>query len=141
MHDRSKNWLKFKCVQEQELVIVGYTEPQGSRIGFGSLLLGYYKKGSLQYAGKVGTGFNDDFLASFSKKLKKIKIKKNPFSDKSLNTKEIHFVKPKYVGQIGFEEWTNDNKLRQPRFLGLRDDKDPKKVEKETPKQALKRNV
>lgn len=134
VHKRSKNWLKFKCVANQELVIVGYTEPQGSRIGFGALLLGYYKNGKLFFAGKVGTGFNDQFLATFSKKLKKIEITENSLvNKKDVEKKRVHFVQPKYVAEIGFEEWTKDNKLRQPRFLGLREDKDPKKVIKETP--------
>lgn len=134
-HRRSKNWLKFKCVANQELVIAGYTEPQKSRVGFGSLLLGYYKDGKLHYAGKVGTGFSDTFLQEFYKKLQKIEIKKNPFTTKSMQANDVHFVQPKYVAEIGFEEWTKDNKLRQPRFQGLRYDKDPKTVVKETPKQ------
>lgn len=134
-HKRSKNWLKFKCVANQELVIGGYTEPQKSRIGFGSLLLGYYHNDELHYAGKVGTGFSDQFLDDFSKKLQKITIKKNPFSSKSMESKNVHFVKPIYVAEIGFEEWTKDNKLRQPRFQGMRYDKDPKDVVKETAKE------
>lgn len=124
VHKRSLNWLKFKCVANQELVIGGYTDPQRSRIGFGSLLLGYYKDKKLIYAGKVGTGFNEDFLNNFLDKLKKIEIKKNPFEKKSIKeSKNMHFVKPIYVAEIGFEEWTKDNKLRQPRFQGLRYDK------------------
>ncbi len=134
VHKRSPNWLKFKCVKDQELVIGGYTEPQRSRVGFGSLLLGYYKNGKLHYAGKVGTGFNDKFLKEFSKKLEKIETKKNPFTSKEMEAKDVHFVKPKYVAAIGFENWTKDNKLRQPRFQGLRYDKDPKDVVQELPK-------
>jgi len=138
VHSRSKNWLKFKCIKQQELVICGYTEPEGSRIGFGSLLVGYYKNENLIYAGKVGTGYTDDFLKKFSKKLKKIETKKNPFKYKDrVKDENVHFVKPKLVAEIGFEEWTKDNKLRQPRFLGIREDKDPKDVVKETPKRIV----
>ncbi len=138
VHIRSPNWLKFKCIQDQELVIGGYTEPKQSRIGFGSLLLGYYKEGKLIYAGKVGTGFSDDFLKKFSKELKKIEITKNCFSSKSMEGDDVHFVKPKYVAAIGFENWTKDNKLRQPRFQGLRYDKNAKDVVKEVPKKVRK---
>lgn len=136
VHMRSPNWLKFKCVKEQELVIGGYTQPRGSRVGFGSLLLGYYEKGKLRYAGKVGTGFNNEFLKKFSKKLQRIAIKKNPFTPHE-DIKDAHFVKPLLVAEIGFEEWTKDSKLRQPRFLGVRDDKNPKNVIKETPKKIV----
>ncbi|MGB8367641.1 MAG: non-homologous end-joining DNA ligase [Candidatus Babeliales bacterium] len=131
---RSKNWLKFKCVANQELVIGGYTKPQKSRIGFGALLMGYYKNDVFHYAGKVGTRFSDSFLKEFSKKLKKTTIKKNPFSSKEMEDEDVNFVKPHYVAEIGFEEWTRDNKLRQARFLGLRYDKAAKKVVKEEAK-------
>jgi bifunctional non-homologous end joining protein LigD len=136
-HKRSRNWLKFKCVANQELVIAGYTDPAGSRTGFGALLMGYYKNGALHFAGKVGTGFSTQFLQEFGKKLQKIEITKNPFSSHNLkrsNLDTIHFVKPIYVAEIGFEEWTRDNKLRQPRFLGLRPDKKAKDVVKEEPR-------
>lgn len=132
VHERSANWLKFKCVQEQELVICGYTEPRQSRIGFGALLVGYYIGKKLYYAGKVGTGYNNAFLHVFSKKLKKIEIKHNPFEHpESVQEQHVHFVKPYHVGQFGFEEWTKDNKLRQGRFLGLRDDKKASDVAQE----------
>lgn len=138
VHARSTDWLKFKCVKGQELVIGGYTEPQRSRAGFGSLLLGYYKGKQLIYAGRVGTGFSDSFLKEFSKKLKKIETKKNYFSSKSAEGKDVHFVRPKYVAEIGFENWTKDNKLRQARFQGIRYDKSPKSVVKEVPKDIYK---
>lgn len=134
VHIRSKNWLKFKCVANQELVIGGYTEPENSRHGFGALLLGYYKGTKLHYAGKVGTGFSDDFLKEFSKALEKITIQKNPFTSKNVERKDVHFVEPHYVAEIGFEEWTKDNKLRQARFLGLRTDKSAKDVVQEKAK-------
>ena len=138
VHIRSQTWLKFKCIKQQELVIAGYTEPQGSRIGFGALLVGYYKNNALHYAGKVGTGYTDEFLAILSKKLKKLEIVKNPFSNKqAIKDINVHFVNPKLVAEIGFEEWTKDSKLRQPRFLGLREDKNPKEVRKEILKKIV----
>ena len=134
VHFRSPDWLKFKCVADQELVIGGYTEPQRSRVGFGSLLLGYYKNNKFIFAGKVGTGFSDKFLKDFSKKLKKIQTIKNPFSSKSMVEPGVHFVKPFYVAEIGFEQWTKTNMLRQPRFQGLRYDKSAQEVVREIPK-------
>jgi DNA ligase D-like protein (predicted ligase) len=143
VHFRSKNWLKFKCIEEQEFVVGGYTDPQGSRVGFGALLLGYFKDDKFMYCGKLGTGFNDAFLESFSKKMQKIEIKKNPFANKKLLdvTKHVHFVEPQLVVEVGFEEWTKDNKLRQPRLLGIRLDKDAKDVVKETPKSIVPKDV
>ncbi len=133
VHVRSMSWLKFKCVANQELVIGGYTDPQRSRIGFGALLLGYYDKtGKLHYAGKVGTGFNDQLLISLSKKLKVLEITKSPFkSHEAIKETSVHWVKPELVAEIGFTEWTNDNKLRHPRFEGLRYDKAARDVRQE----------
>ena len=129
-HKRSSKWLKFKCVHQQEFVIGGYTDPHGERLGFGALLIGYYQDEKLQFAGKVGTGYDDDFLRSFSKKMQKISVKDNPFNEET-GEKNVHFIKPRLIAEIGFTEWTDDNKLRHPRFLGLRDDKSPKKVVRE----------
>lgn len=133
MHIRSTSWLKFKCVANQELVIGGFTDPQGSRIGFGALLLGYYDdKGNLYYAGKVGTGFDDALLASLGADLKKIEIAHCPFtSPERIKEHRAHWVKPKIVAEIGFTEWTADNKLRHPRFEGLRYDKSARAVRQE----------
>jgi len=131
VHSRSSQWLKFKCIHEQELVVAGFTEPRGSRAGFGALLLGYYQQKRLRYAGKVGTGFDDQTLTDLRKRLDKLEIEKNPFSADVGRGETVHWVKPRLVAQIGFTEWTGDNKLRHPRFLGLRRDKDPKKVTKE----------
>lgn len=128
---RSRKWLKFKCTKGQELVIGGYTNPGGSRVGFGALLLGFYKDGSLHYAGKVGTGFNDEVLKSLSKKMKKLEQQKSHFVDYDGSYKNVHWVKPMLVAELKFTEWTTDNKLRHPSFEGLRDDKDPKTVVKE----------
>ncbi|HYY35901.1 MAG TPA: non-homologous end-joining DNA ligase [Candidatus Binatia bacterium] len=131
VHTRSRDWLKFKCVNEQEFVIGGYTEPQGSRIGFGALLVGYYKGKQLKYAGMVGTGYDDKLLRDLGKKLRKIENEDPPFSKDSLPKKNVHWVKPRLVGQVGFTEWTGDGKLRHPRFKGLRRDKKPKEVVRE----------
>ncbi len=121
-HSRSRDWLKFKCSAGQELVIGGFTEPKGSRIGFGALLLGYYDAGALRYAGKVGTGFDDDFLAAFRDRLDGILCEASPFAD-DVNESGAHWVAPEIVAEIGFTEWTSGGKLRHPRFLGLRRDK------------------
>jgi len=128
---RSKKWLKFKCVNQQELVIGGYTDPEGERIGFGALLVGFYEDGNLKYAGKVGTGYDDETLKELSKKMRKIKKKKPPFGKGKLPSKNVHWIKPNLVAEIGFTEWTKGDKLRHPRYLGLRDDKDPEDVVKE----------
>jgi bifunctional non-homologous end joining protein LigD len=131
VHGRSKKWLKFKCVSQQEFVIGGYTEPKGERIGFGALLIGYYENKSLKYAGKVGTGYNDKLLKTLTKKLENRERKTSPFSSDDIREKNVHWVTPELVGEIGFTEWTSEGKLRHPRFLGLRDDKNPKRVVKE----------
>jgi DNA ligase D-like protein (predicted ligase) len=134
---RSKDWLKFKCIHEQEFVIGGYTDPQGSRTGFGALLIGYYEGKEFKYAGKVGTGYDEELLESLGAKLKKLERKKCPFaSDEDLPKKNVHWVHPKIVAQIEFMEWTQYGKLRHPSFLYLRTDKKPKDVIKEKPKKV-----
>ncbi len=134
VHSRSRQWLKFKCSHGQELVIGGFTEPQGEREGFGAMLVGYYHDGKLQYAGKVGTGFDDAFLRKWRQKFNKIEQKNSPFANyKKSKDGQNHWIKPQYVGQFGFTEWTKTNKLRHPRFLGMRDDKNAKEVVKENP--------
>jgi DNA ligase D-like protein (predicted ligase) len=127
---RSRDWLKFKCVSEQELVIGGYTEPGGARKGFGALLLGYYDKGELIYAGKVGTGFNEETLRTLGASLVSLKQEGSPFT-KVIKGSGIHWVKPLLVGQVGFSEWTRYGMLRHPRFKGLRRDKVAQEVVKE----------
>ena len=134
VHSRSKKWLKFKCSHGQEFVIVGFTDPEGSRKGFGALLIGYHDdNGDLRYAGKVGTGYDDDFLESFGETLKSIERKTPPVAaeDDPPSSSSVHWVTPKYVGEVGFTEWTDDGKLRHPRFLGLRRDKDPEEIVRE----------
>lgn len=133
VHSRSRNWLKFKCVNRQELVIGGYTEPKGSRSGFGALLLGYYEDDSLRYAGKVGTGFDDATLKRLGKKLQKLERDRSPYADSVQRRKGVHWVRPKLVAEIGFTEWTRKGRLRHPRFLGLRDDKKAEEVVREKP--------
>lgn len=129
-HRRSDDWLKFKCIGQQEFVIGGYTEPHGKRTGFGALLLGYYDHGRLRYAGKVGTGFSDRTLTQLMEKLKPIEQKTSSFSEQ-VREKEVHWVEPALVAEIGFENWTTEGRLRQPRYRGLRYDKNPKDVVRE----------
>ncbi len=131
VHARSKKWLKFKCVHQQEFVIGGYTDPEGERIGFGALLIGYYEDGKLKFAGRVGTGFDDEFLDFLHDKMKKREQKTCPFDSYDASEKNTHWIKPELVGEVGFTEWTQHGKLRHPRFLGLRKDKDAKDVHRE----------
>jgi bifunctional non-homologous end joining protein LigD len=133
-HRRSPDWLKFKCVNEQELVIGGYTDPKGSRAGFGALLLGYYEGKALKYAGLVGTGFSQQLLRDLKQKLEAIEVDEPPFSRDGLPRANVHWVKPRLVAQVGFMEWTPTGKLRHPRFLGLREDKAAADVVREKPK-------
>jgi bifunctional non-homologous end joining protein LigD len=130
---RSRDWLKLKCVWEQELVIGGYTDPGGSRTDFGALLVGYYDDGRLRYAGKVGTGYTAATLASLGPRLRALETAESPFVDARPVPRGAHWTKPELVAQIAFAEWTRDGRLRQPRFLGLRDDKGPKEVVRERP--------
>jgi bifunctional non-homologous end joining protein LigD len=130
---RSKNWLKLKCVWEQEFVIGGFTEPAGSRTDFGALLVGYYERGSLRYAGKVGTGYTQATLHDLGLRLRTLETAESAFVDARPVPRRAHWTRPVLVAQIGFAEWTNDARLRQPRFLGLRDDKSPADVVRERP--------
>jgi bifunctional non-homologous end joining protein LigD len=132
VHRRSPDWLKFKCVNQQEFVIGGYTDPRGSRFGFGALLLGYYDGGKLKYAGLVGTGYNETTLRELTKRLAALQRQQSPFAKNDLPAKHVHWVQPKLVAEVGFTEWTRAGSLRHPRFLGLRRDKKPKEVVRET---------
>ena len=118
---------------EQELVIGGYTEPAGARTDFGALLVGYYEDGRLRYAGKVGTGYSAETLAKLGARLRKLETRDSPFVDARPVPRGTHWTRPKLVAQIGFAEWTAEGRLRQPRFLGLRDDKPPADVVRERP--------
>jgi bifunctional non-homologous end joining protein LigD len=124
---RSTNWLKVKVHQEDEFVIGGFTKPAGTRKHFGALLLGAYQGGKLHYVGKVGTGFDEDLLASLFKKFTPLKIGRSTFVDPP-RERDVTYIQPKLVAQISFQEWTADMKLRQPVFLGLREDKKPAEV-------------
>jgi DNA ligase D-like protein (predicted ligase) len=128
---RSKDWLKLKCVWEQEFVVGGYTDPAGSRTDFGALLVGYYEQGSLRYAGKVGTGYTKATLRELGIRLRKLETAAAPFVDARPVPRGTHWTRPELVAQVGFAEWTSDARLRQPRFLGLRDDKNPAEVVRE----------
>ncbi len=130
---RSRDWLKLKCVWEQELVIGGYTDPAGSRTDFGALLVGYYDGGRLRYAGKVGTGYTTATLRDLGARLRELETPEPPFVDARPIPRGTHWVRPELVAQIGFAEWTNDGRLRQARFLGMRDDKRPAEVVREQP--------
>ncbi len=141
---RSSAWIKLKSVTEQEFVIGGYTPPAGSRKYFGAIIVGYYDKGKLKFAGKVGSGFTEKSLSMLHKKFRLEERDDCPFVDlpsKSAGQwsqgitpsmmNKMHWVNPEFVAQIKFSEWTRDNKLRQPVFLGLREDKDQREVVRE----------
>jgi bifunctional non-homologous end joining protein LigD len=135
---RSRDWLKLKCLFEQETVIGGFTEPQRSRVGLGALLVGYHDEGgALRYAGKVGTGFDTRTLRDLRARLEALEVADAPFAEpvKPL-PKGTHWVAPELVAQIAFAEWTGAGRLRQPRFLGLREDKRPRDVVRERPAPA-----
>jgi bifunctional non-homologous end joining protein LigD len=131
---RSKDWLKLKCTRGQELVIGGYTDPAGSRTDFGALLVGYYDNGRLVYAGKVGTGYSKAMLRTLGARLRALETPTSPFIEVRPTPRGTHWTRPELVAQVGFAEWTGDGRLRQPRFLGLRDDKPPADVIREEPR-------
>jgi bifunctional non-homologous end joining protein LigD len=127
---RSREWLKVKVHREQEFVIGGFTEPKGSRVEFGALLLGVYDKGVLRYVGKVGTGFDSQILRDLRERFQPLIRQKSTFHER-LNERDVTFLKPELVAQISFTEWTADGKLRHPVYLGLRDDKSAREVRRE----------
>ena len=134
---RSDRWVKIKCVNKQEFVIGGFTEPQRSRVGLGALLVGYYSADNkkLLYAGKVGTGYTNDMLLDLRKRLDKLKTPFSPFDEGGPGWgSPVHWVRPKLVAEIAFAEWTQNDLLRQPRFEGLRPDKQPQDCHRERPK-------
>jgi bifunctional non-homologous end joining protein LigD len=130
---RSSDWRKLKCHAEQELVIGGFTAPQGSRTDFGALLVGYHEDGELRYAGKVGTGFDHATLSELGGQLRALVRDDAPFVDVHPIPRGTQWVEPELVAQIGFTEWTRDGRLRHPRYLGLRDDKPAREVVRERP--------
>lgn len=141
---RSGAWIKLKCVNEQEFVIGGFTPPQGARKHFGALLVGYYEKKKLLFAGKVGTGFDTKTLSALAKQFGKEEREDCPFADLPSKQggqwvlgitpammRKVTWLNPRFVAQVKFAEWTRDGKLRQPVFLGLREDKDAAAVRRE----------
>jgi bifunctional non-homologous end joining protein LigD len=131
---RSPDWIKLKCSSRQEFVIGGYTDPKGSRVGIGSLLLGVHdEKGELIYAGKVGTGFNDRMLVDMLQRLKPLRVDKRPFKDPTENDRLAHWVKPVLLAEVTFSEWTKDGHVRHPVFHSLRSDKPAKAIIREKP--------
>src|SRR5712692_6929546 len=130
---RGADWLKIKCVKRQEVVIGGYTDPEGSRIGIGALLVGLYGDGRLVYAGKVGTGFGQKTLRALKKRLAPLEQKACPFATCPTGVGRPHWVKPELVAEVSFSEWTADGKMRHPSFQGLREDKPATSVVRELP--------
>ena len=128
---RTRDWLKIKTGMRQEVVIGGFTKPQGSRAYLGALLVGVYKKGKLVYAGHVGGGFNREGLKEMYEKLKKITVSKSAFAIEPHPNTPVTWVRPKLVCEVKFAEWTEDGMLRQPVFMGIRVDKSPKQVVRE----------
>jgi bifunctional non-homologous end joining protein LigD len=132
---RSKDWLKVKCLQRQELVIGGFTDPEGARAGLGALLLGFYEDGRLVYAGKVGTGFTAQVLVDLRRRLERSERQSPPFVNppRGADARGAHWVQPKLVCEVAFTEWTRDGHLRHPTFQGLREDKPAREVRRELP--------
>jgi len=132
-HRRSKHWLKMKIEASQELVVGGFTDPQGARVGLGALLVGYYHGEDFVFAGKIGTGFDTRLLLDLRKRLDALEIAKTPFTiAKGLPRLRAHWVRPSIVVQVSFIEWTGNNKLRHPRLIGVRFDKAPREVVRES---------
>jgi bifunctional non-homologous end joining protein LigD len=131
-HKRSKQWLKMKIEASQELVVGGFTDPQGKRVGLGALLVGFYAGDDLVFAGKVGTGFDTKLLLELRARLDKLAIDRSPFTRAvGLPKLRVHWVKPEVVVQVSFMEWTGHDKLRHPRLIGVRDDKAARDVVRE----------
>jgi bifunctional non-homologous end joining protein LigD len=126
--NRSRNWLKLKIEFRQEFVVGGYTEPRNSREHIGALLLGYFDKDRFIYVGHTGGGFTRKGLAEMYHRLKPLERKTSPFEETPKTNEKAHWVKPEIVVEVKFNEWTADRRLRQPIFLGVRDDKDPEEV-------------
>jgi bifunctional non-homologous end joining protein LigD len=132
---RHGEWLKTKCVLEQEFVVGGFTDPEGARAGIGALLIGCYQAGKLVFSGRVGTGFSQKFALELRKRLNSIAQKSCPFEPPPEGplARSAHWVKPQLVCVVAFTEWTSDGKIRHPAFKGLRADKTPKEVRRERP--------
>ena len=132
-HRRSPLWLKMKCEASQELVVGGFTDPRGSRVGLGALLVGYFQDDDLVFAGKVGTGFDSKLLLALRRRLDALETSAAPFTKGTgLPRGHVHWVRPELVVQVAFMEWTAHDKMRHPRLLGLRADKSARDVKRET---------
>ncbi len=127
---RSRDWLKLKVVREQEMVVVGWTPPSGGRVAVGALLLGYHDGDRFRYGGKVGTGFTEAVLRDLKVRLEAIEVDAPPVDDPP-REKGARWVRPELVAQVGFGDWSTAGRLRHPRYLGLRVDKDPADVVRE----------
>lgn len=131
-HRRSKHWLKMKCEIAQDFVVGGFTDPQGTRVGLGALLVGYYEGGDFVFAGKVGTGFDTKLLMHLRGRLDPLEQSGSPFTKATgLPRAHAHWVRPEIVVRAAFIEWTVHGKLRHPRLLGISADKEPRAVAKE----------
>lgn len=129
---RTRTWVKVKCVKGQEMVIGGFTEPAGSRVGLGALLLGVHDaRGRLHYAGKVGTGFAQAQALALRERLDALRTDTNPFAALPPAAARAHWVRPVLVAEVGFTEWTADGRLRHPTFRGLREDKPARTIVRE----------
>ncbi|HTF82169.1 MAG TPA: DNA ligase D [Cytophagales bacterium] len=129
---RSDKWLKVKIGKRQEAVICGFTAPRGSRKGFGALVLGVYEKGKLVYVGHTGGGFNEQSIKAVKSQLDKLVQDKSPFQEKVKTNEKVTWVKPQLICEVAFAEWTGDMHMRQPIFQGMRTDKKPEEVLRET---------
>jgi len=133
-HRRSKHWLKMKCELSQDLVVGGFTDPQGTRVGLGALLVGFHDGDDLVFAGKIGTGFDTKLLLDLRRRLDAIETPTTPFTRAvGLPRLRAHWVRPELVVQVGFIEWTGNDKLRHPRLLAVRFDKRARDVTRERP--------
>jgi bifunctional non-homologous end joining protein LigD len=132
---RSTSWIKLKCVQRQEFVIGGFSNPQGARTGFGALLLGVYEEGRLRHVGRVGTGFDESRLAEMHQSLKELEISTTPFfnAPKSAGPNAVHWVKPALVAEVSFAGWTSSGSIRHAVFIALREDKPSRQIKREVP--------
>jgi bifunctional non-homologous end joining protein LigD len=139
---RSSDWQKIKCVKRQEFVVGGFTDPEGARVGVGSILVGYYEGDDLCFAGKVGTGrgWSSAFSLHLRRRLERIETDKSPFDPppKGWLGRNAHWVKPRLVAEVEFTEWTRDGSIRHPSLQGFRNDKKPREVHREREAQVAK---
>lgn len=131
--ERSRSWVKIKHLKTQEAIICGYTKPRGTRKGFGALILGVYEKGKLVYVGHTGGGFTSKALSDTKKQLDEITREDSPFEKVPKTNEKATWVEPRMVCEVKFREWTKEGIMRQPVFLGIRQDKKPEEITKEVP--------